>query len=246
MDIQKINEIKAQQWFYEFKLPDGTTTQSYLPDFVRQIHHTREKALRQFLSDYGSKNSFNHAIDVSCHEGYYSHVLADYFKHVAGIDKNSNSLKKAQLITEVTGKTNISYELTSIENWQGNAVDFVLCFGLLYHIENPVQMMRKLAAITKSAICIESQVLPAECNMQVEDGCYKKLRDIKGSFGLCFDYPDISEGGLTELALVPSREALITLLQHFGFVNIRVYEPAENDYEQFVRQQRVIVYAEKK
>ena len=245
MNPAQLNEIKAQQWFYEFTLPDGSLTESYLPDFVKQIHLTREKALCSFLNQYKTKYALQNAIDVSCHEGYYSHVLAHHFQNVVGVDKNHNSLKKAQLITDVLEKRNITFHHAAIEDWQGDAADFVLCFGLLYHIENPVQMIRKLAAITKSAICIESQILPAETIVQVEDGCYKKLRDIKGSFGLCFDYPEISEGGLTELALVPSREALMTLLHHFGFKNIQFYMPHENDYEQFVRQQRVIIYAEK-
>lgn len=241
-----LEQVKNQLWFYEFTLPDGTITQSYLPDFVRQIHHTREKALLGFLAQYQKRFSLAEAIDVSCHEGYYSVLLAKHFEKVTGVDKNEASLSKAQLITDVLGVGNVGYVHSSVEAWPHTIpVPFVLCFGLLYHIENPVEMMRRLASLTQKAICIESQVLPVDMHMQVEDGCYKKLRPIEGSFGLCMDYPEISEGGLTELALVPSREALVTLLRHFGFGNIQFYIPEEGDYEQFVRGHRVIVYAEK-
>jgi hypothetical protein len=82
--------------------------------------------------------------------------------------------------------------------------------------------------------------------MQIEDGYYTNQRETKGMFGLCMDYPDSKEGGLTELALVPSRDALVSLLGVFGFTRIRFYEPVEGDYEQFVRGHRVILYAEKK
>jgi len=246
MNSDLLTAVKTQEWFYEFMLPDGSRTNSYLPDFVRQIHHTREKALLQFLNIYAKSGAFKAALDVSCHEAYYTHVLANKFEHVTGIDKNESSLSKAKLITEALVKKNISFVHSAVENWKNEApYDFVLCFGLLYHIENPVEMMRKLSALSKTAICIESQILPAETQMLVEDGSYKKLREIEGSFGLCMDYPEISEGGLTELALVPSRKALYTLLEHFGFVNIKEYVPEENDYEQFVRQQRIIIYAEK-
>ena len=239
--------VKGQQWFYEFVLPDGSITDSYLPNFVRTIHLTREKALLFFLNEYSKKGTFKNALDISCHEGYYSLLLAKHFEDVIGIDKNENSLDKAKLITEVLSAKNIQYVHTALEDWKETAAaDFTLCFGLLYHIENPVAIMRKLASITKKAICIESQILPSETTMNVEDGCYLKQRDVQGSFGLCLDYPTISEGGLTELALVPSKQALVTLLDLFGFVNIRFYSPNPEDYEQFVRGHRVIVYAEKK
>jgi len=246
MEKDNLDLVKAQQWFYEFTLPDGSTTNSYLPDFVRPIHHTREKALRLFLDEYGKKGTFKNALDISCHEGYYTLLLANYFEKVVGIDKNADSLEKAKLITDVMGNKNINYIHTALEDWKDDEPgDFVLCFGLLYHIENPVEIMRKLANLTKKAICIESQILPSDSYMQVEDGCFKKQREIRGTFGLCMDYPTITEGGLTELALVPSRDALISLLEYFGFVNIRFYKPVEGDYEQFVRGHRVIIYAEK-
>ena len=246
MDYNKLNTVKNQQWFYEFTLPDGSITNSYLPDFVRPIHYTREKALHIFLNEFGKTGSFKKAVDISCHEGYYTLILSKYFEEVAGIDKNEGSMEKAKLITEVIGNKNINYVLTTLEAWEDvEPRDFVLCYGLLYHIENPVEIIRKLAAITKKAICIESQILPADNHMQVEDGCYKKLRDIKGTFGLCMDYPTLKEGGLSDLALVPSRDALVALLEYFGFINIRFYQPLEGDYEQFVRGHRVILYAEK-
>jgi hypothetical protein len=246
MENNTLEAVKSQQWFYEFRLPDGSITQSYLPDFVRPIHHTREKALRKFLKDFSSSGIFDKAIDVSCHEGYYSHLLAGFFKHVRAIDKNEGSLAKAKLITEALNVNNIEYILTSLEEWKdAEPADLVLCYGLLYHIENPVEIMRKLTAITKKAICIESQILPSSSKMLIEDGCYIKQRESKGTFGLCMDYPTIKEGGLTELALVPSADALVSLLEYFGFGNIRFYEPEEVDYEQFTRGHRVIIYAEK-
>ena len=246
MDLNKLELVKNQQWFYEFKLPDGSVTNSYLPDFVRSIHHTREKALRFFLDAFGKNGSFKSALDISSHEGYYTLLLAKYFEEVIGIDKNIESLEKARLITAVLGDKNITYVHSALEDWKDEEPrDFVLCYGLLYHIENPVEIMRKIARLTKKAICIESQVLPCDTHMLVEDGCYKKQREIKGTFGLCMDYPTISEGGLTELALVPSRDALVSLLEYFGFINIRIYQPVEDDYEQFVRGHRMIIYAEK-
>jgi tRNA (mo5U34)-methyltransferase len=135
MGINNLDLVKSQQWFYEFALPDGSFTNSYLPDFVRPIHHTREKALLLFLNEYGKNGTLKNALDISCHEGYYTLLLAKYFEEVIGIDKNSGSLEKAKLITSVLENNNITYVRTAIEDWEDEkTADFVLCFGLLYHI----------------------------------------------------------------------------------------------------------------
>ena len=239
-----LNKIKSQMWFYEFELPDGTKTESYLPEVARQIHATREKALRKYLSK--SAGEYSDALDISCHEGYFSLILSEFFDNVTGLDKNHESLEKAKLISSVLGRERIRYENLSIEMWNDKKnVDFVLCYGLLYHVENPVQILRKLATLANKTVCIETQVLPFETNCSIEDGSYLWQREMTGMFGLCVDYSSSPEGGLTDLALVPSRQTLIFLLKQFGFKTVSFYTPEINDYEQFVRNHRVIIFAEK-
>jgi len=240
----QLDKIKSQKWFYEFDLPDGTKTASYLHEVARQVHVTREKALRQFLSALGGE--YSSALDISCHEGFFSIVLADFFESVTGLDKNSETLEKAKLIAAVLGQKKIRFENSSVEQWDDKqAADFVLCFGLLYHVENPIQIMRKLAVLAKKSLCIETQVLPYNLSGPIEDGSYLWQRDLHGLFGLCVDYSHSPEGGLTDLALVPSRQAVEFLLKQFGFKTVTFYKPAPEDYEQFTRNHRVIVFAEK-
>lgn len=240
----ELNQIKGQKWFYEFSLPDGTKTESYLPDVAKQIHPTREKALREYLE--GRQGVFNDVLDISCHEGYFSLMLTDYFSRVVGIDKNPDSLEKAKQISKVMGQPNIEFNNSSIEDWPvQQGADFVLCYGLLYHIENPIEVIRKVSALTKKAVCIETQVLPFNVSGPIEDGSYQWQREIQGLFGLCVDYSQRPEGGMTDLALIPSRDGLTFLLKQFGFKSVSYYVPEASDYEQFLRGHRVIVFAEK-
>lgn len=240
----ELDRIKSQKWFYEFSLPDGTKTESYLPEIARHIHVTRENALRRYLDNLGKEVST--ALDISCHEGFFSLVLAEYFKQVTGVDKNPESLDKARQILNLLGHPDIRLENSSVEQWnEKQSADFVLCFGLLYHVENPIQIMRKLAVLTRKSLCIETQVLPYDQTGPIEDGSYLWQRDINGLFGLCVDYSHRPEGGITDLALVPSRHALEFLLKQFGFKTVEFYKPSADDYEQFSRHHRVIVFAEK-
>lgn len=239
-----LDTVKNQKWFYEFNLPDGSKTESYLPEIARQIHVTRENALRQYLGTMDK--SFSTAMDISCHEGFFSLILAEYFKNVTALDKNQETLVKAKQITTLLNRSEIRFENSSVELWDEKlGADFVLCYGLLYHVENPIQILRKLAAITKKTVCIETQVLPYDMNGVIEDGSYMWQRDLNGLFGLCVDYSHRPEGGMTDLAVVPSRRAIEFLLKQFGFKTVNFYKPEPNDYEQFTRNHRVIVIAEK-
>lgn len=241
---KELDLVKSQKWFYEFDLPDGTKTESYLPEVARHVHVTREKALRDYIVSLG--DGYASALDISCHEGYFSILLDEYFSNVIGVDKNEESLKKAKLITGLLKKTGIKFKNSSVEECSEKlAADFVLCYGLLYHVENPVQILRKLASLTRKSLCIETQVLPFDINGPIEDGSYLWQRDLNGMFGLCVDYSDVAEGGLTDIAVVPSRQALDFLLKQFGFKTVRFYEPLSGDYEQFARKHRVILFAEK-
>ncbi len=53
------------------------------------------------------------------------------------------------------------------------------------------------------------------------------------------------EGGSTDIALVPSLNALLFLMSDFGFKTIEVIKPDPDDYEQFSRGSRVVVYGAK-
>jgi len=239
-----LTSVKSQQWFYEFSLPDGSKTQSYIPEHARLVHVTREKALRGYLKDF--KGDHTSALDISCHEGFFSVVLSDYFKRVTGIDKNQPSLDKAQQITTLLDKGTISFRKAALESLtEADATDFVLCFGLLYHVENPIEIFRSLAKVAKRALCIETQVLPFQVTGPIEDGSYLWQRSLQGTFGLCVDYSDRPEGGMTNLALIPSIDALRFMLTQMGFSKLSFYKPDASDYEQFVRNHRVIVWAER-
>ena len=80
----ELDLVKSENWFYEFNLPDGSKTQSYLPESARMVHVTREKALRQFLISKSCKDSI--ALDISCHEGFFTLLLSEYFNRVIGLE----------------------------------------------------------------------------------------------------------------------------------------------------------------
>ncbi len=71
------------------------------------------------------------------------------------------------------------------------------------------------------------------------------MRPVEGVFSLSPDYASGREGGSTDIALVPSLNSILFLLKMFGFTDLSVLPSGPDDYEQFRRGSRVIVYGAK-
>lgn len=240
--------VKERTWFYEFDLPDGTHTRSDIPPSVLPIHTSRRGKLRQIIADRIPDASNLTALDLASHEGYYTLELAKHFKSVLGLEIRHESLEAARLITHALEIGNVEFRQIDLQKAEFDvslSADFVLCYGLLYHLEDPIHTIRLASQLTRRHILIETQVYPHEVSGLLEDGHYLWQRPIEGVFALTVDYSQGREGGSTDIALVPSVNALLSLLRTFGFKEIQMLPRQQGDYEQFARGSRVIVYGSK-
>jgi len=247
-DPAMLDLVKQRLWFYQFELPDGTVTRSDIPARILEVHSTRARHLRTVIEQKVADPSRMTAIDFASHEGFFSLELAKYFASVRGYEIRTESVLAARLIAEVCGASNVDFveaDLRRLEFDPALSADFVLVFGLIYHLEDPLRVLRLAAQLTRQHILIETQVFPYDVSGIVENGAYDSQRPVTGVFALTADFPDSREGGASELALVPSLNALLWLLRHFGFEEIAVLPAAADDYEQFRRGARVIVYGRK-
>jgi SAM-dependent methyltransferase len=222
-------------WFYPFPI-DGI--ECMLPAEVLPLHATRIKALQQFLATHPCES----ATDLGCHQGYFTLELEKYINNVTGIDRFAESIAQAEFIYSQLGNGNSTFKQSLIEDY-ADVVDLVLCYGVLYHIENPIEIFRKICSIAGKYCVIETQVASSS-KPHVEDGTYKSIREPLGTFTLVNDYSASNIGGPTDIALVPDLDAVLNILKMFGF-KTELYVPDSTDYEQFVRGQRVIIYAER-
>jgi tRNA (mo5U34)-methyltransferase len=245
-DIQRA--IKARSWFYEFKLPDGTNTTSVLPPHIRDIHVSRRDKLSAVIERFIPAEDRRTAIDFASHEGYYSFETARYFSNVIGFDVRQNNIDGARLMATALGVKNVEFRRADLQLEQLDGVepaDFMLAFGLFYHLENPVHVMRLASRLCRKHILIETQVTGSETAGKVELGSHLIQVDIQGTFAMVVDSPHLNVGGTTELSLVPSLNTLVYLLKAFGFSTVEVLPPEDRDYEQFVRGTRVVIYGRK-
>lgn len=238
--------VKARSWFYAFELPDGSATPTDVDPAVLHLHATRRERLREVISAIPAADRGT-ALDLASHEGFFTVELARHCRHVRGLELRERSVTAAEMITTLLGLANVDFrqaDLLKIDaaDEPGLAADFVLLYGLLYHLEDPVRLLRLACRLARRHILLETQVLPFDLAGRVEDGSYLWQRDIHGSFALVEDYSDRREGGSAEFALVPSVNALLHLLRRFGCAQVRVLPAREADHEQFRRGARVVIH----
>jgi SAM-dependent methyltransferase len=253
MEINAAVEAKIleRQWFYRFRLPGGRVTETYLPQEVWKIHETREQmliaALERAFPD-GWKNL--RCADLACHEGFFSHQLAlRGCREVVGIDARSEHIAHANLIREAFAHENLRFAVGDIQKLDANDLgrfDATLLFGILYHLENIVGVLRLAHAITKSVCLIETQIAP---NMSgVTDwGSEKFHKQIVGCLAIVDESGELAGGNMeantTAISLFPSLPGLLWLLKAVGFAHSEVLPPPAGAYEQLASGKRVIVAA---
>jgi tRNA (mo5U34)-methyltransferase len=244
----KFRAVRERVWFYDFELPDGTHTRCDVPESIRPVHENRRRYLETAIRQHVPNAQDLTAVDLASHEGYFSIELAKHFSFVRGFEIRPESLAAAQQISGALAVTNVEFTPADLQNMEFDErlqADFVLMYGLLYHLENPIRVLRLASQLSRRHILVETQLFPYDVTGRIEDGSYLSQRAVEGVFALAPDYPLGREGGSTEVALVPSLNALLFLLRTFGFTNLEVIGPDPDDYEQFRRGSRAVVYGSK-
>jgi len=242
-------DLLARDWFYLFTLPSGAVTGSAHASDILAIHDTRwrmaEAALRAAFPESAAHAS---AIDLACHQGWFSLKLREFgFGSVHGIDARQQHADDARLIAEATGTTQVAFSRGDVHGLSPaihGTHDLVLCFGLLYHLENPIGALRVARALCKRVCLIETQVAPGQTGV-VDYGSYRFVKPIEGSF-VIVDETDETHGpeaSTLGISLIPSLEALHFILRKVGFSRVEQLPVPDNGYEQLRFGKRVVLAA---
>ncbi len=167
----------------------------------RALIEARELTLRRIVKRLKPALGLSNAVDVGCGVGFYSQTLAECGLQVCGFDA------RAENVTEARRRfPGIPFEQANIEDRDISKLgqfDFVFCFGLLYHLENPLQAIRNLRAITEKCLLLESMCLPEErCSL------------------LLHQEPRQDDQSLTEIACYASEGSVVKMLYRAGFTKV--------------------------
>jgi len=246
---QQIAELGP--WFYEFDLGANGRTTSSLPPEVQRIHATRlQMVVRAVEAHFGGDLGRVRCLDVGCHEGYYSVAMARQgARAVHGVDVREESLRKARFVAGALGLANVTYERANCEELsreKHGEYELCLFLGLLYHLENPMAALRRIAGMTGELCVVETQVVD-EVEGATEWGYREWVRPYQGILALIDEsgefFASNAETGASPVALCPSPKALEFMLKQAGFRRVVYIEPPPGAYEQHARRKRVVCAA---
>jgi SAM-dependent methyltransferase len=145
--------------------------------------------------------------------GFFSQTLSECGLNVCGFDG------RAENVTEARRRfPHLPFEQGDVEEraiLELGRFDLVLCFGLLYHLENPLLAIRNLRRLTGKCLLLESMCLPEE----------------KASI-LLREEPGQDDQSLTDVAWYPSEGSLVKMLYRAGFGKVYRVTPLP-DHEDF-------------
>jgi FkbM family methyltransferase len=164
----------------------------------RQLIEARGDTLRRAVSKLKPALSLVNALDAGCGVGFFSAMLAECGLEACGFDgRSENVVEASNRFPEIPFAQADIQERTILEL---GSFDLVLCFGLLYHLENPLLAIRNLRALTGKCLLVESMCLP-------EDRPSMLLRA----------EPRQGDQSLTDAAFYPSEVSLVKMLYRAGF-----------------------------
>ncbi len=165
------------------------------------INDARAVTLRTLLTQLDPARTWRTALDAGCGVGHFARRLHDWGYRVVGFDGREGNIIEAR--KRVPSAVFHCFDVEDPHVRQLEAFDLVLCFGLLYHLENPFAAVRNLAAMTRHALILETIIAPG-------DGPTAALVDeFRGQ-----------DQGLRHLALIPTQLTFTKMLYRSGFAHV--------------------------
>lgn len=166
------------------------------------------------LSEIKSPLGLQTTVDVGCGLGYFSGLLLSLGFEVTAVDGRAENVEEAR-----RRYPNVSFSQCNAEDPKLKEIgqfDLVFCFGLLYHLENPLLAMRNLHEMTRKALFVEGVIFPGE----------------EPSMALV-DEEAHDDQGLNHIAFYPTEACLVKMLYRSGFSHVYgfVRQPEHPDYQ---------------
>jgi FkbM family methyltransferase len=163
-----------------------------------KIIEARGETIRRVVSELKPALELSTALDAGCGIGFFSETLRESGLQVHAFDGRAENVEEAR-----KRFPQIPFEQGDIESSEIRRLgefDLVLCFGLLYHLENPLRAIRHLRSLTGKVLLLESMCLPTD--------------DLRF---LLREEPDSADQSLTDLAFYPSEGSITKMLLRAGF-----------------------------
>jgi SAM-dependent methyltransferase len=104
-----------------------------------------------------------HIADLACLEGGFSAALAQRGAQVLGIEARADSLARANALKQRLGLVNLDFVQGDVKDFtveRFGHFDAVMAFGILYHLDRPVEWLAQIAAAARGALLVDTHYAP--------------------------------------------------------------------------------------
>jgi len=167
-------------------------------DHYRRLIEARGETIRKSIASLKRPFGLATALDVGCGLGFFAQIL-----HESGLDVRAFDGREENVQEGRRRFPEVAFEVGDVQDSNIRRLgefDLVLCFGLLYHLENPFAAIRNLRALTRKTLLLESMCLP-EQNPRM----------------LLREEPRLEDQSLTDVAFYASEGCLVKMLYRSGF-----------------------------
>jgi SAM-dependent methyltransferase len=178
------------------------------------INEARATWLSRVIQEMPSRESLKTALDVGCGAGFFAKLLNDLNFQVKGID-----LREENITVCRQRYPEIQFDIVDLDVELPNlgVYDVVLMFGILYHLQSPLQSILALSKIIGEVGIVETRIASGDSM-----ACY------------LFHEAEGEAHNHARVTLVPTLPALIRMFIYAGFDY--VYRPKyQPDHEQWKR-----------
>jgi tRNA (mo5U34)-methyltransferase len=231
---------------HEVELPYGLTTTppelTRRPGQQQRMSDMMNHAWPALLDACGGSLAGKRVLDVGCNAGGFAFKAAeDGADYVLGIDPVDRYIEQANFIGKAIGAEDVEFAQLSIEELDPEVhgiFDVVLNFGLLYHLENPVMGMRKIADVTGRLMIVDTNVDPDV------DGPYWQL-NVANQVSLDSKSASTSlwRSEAAQAQFLPSPEGVEVLLEFLGFEEVARLLPKPELHKRYTSGKRVTYLA---
>jgi tRNA (mo5U34)-methyltransferase len=182
-------------------------------EHAQRFNERRMKMLDRLIPWLVREKRLESCLDAGCGIGFFSDYLSRSGLSTVAFDGREENIAEAR--RRFPG---IEFHVNDVESDEVEKLgkfDLVLCFGLLYHLENPLRAIRNLESMTQKVLILESMITPVSKPVAtlVDEGIENDL-------------------SLRCVAFVPSESCIVKMLYYAGFK--RVYRiVALPDHEDF-------------
>lgn len=185
------------------------------------------------LDGFGGTLRGKRVLDVACNCGGFSMLAADAgASEVRGFDSEERYIEQAKFVQSARGQNNVHFEVDRLENVSAErygSFDISFFFGILYHLEDPIGGLKRIASLTTDTIVVDTHLMRVPLLHRIMKKPLWAMSVVEPVEG-----PDTTTGlwrKSQHCQFKPNREAVEEALHFVGFDEVEYLEPIAKGLE---------------